>query len=105
MTGSHTAAAMRHAMESPRDAFTSMSERAGVMTAKMAGAHHRMASRNVRGAAEGYAATHKVNSPPAEAPAEAAKGPEANRHSEADSDSDHYTDGNGRHYKRWVGDK
>ena len=105
MTGSHTAAAVRNAMKSSWDAVTAMGERAGVVTAKMAGTYHRSATRNVRGATQGNAATDEVNSPPAEAPAEAAPGPQADRHAEADTDSHHYADRNRRHNKAGVGDK
>src|SRR5580692_10873040 len=91
MTLSHVAAAMRHAMKATRDALPSMSERAAVVTAKMAVPHHRRATRNVRGAAQGHAAAHKVNSPPAEAPAEAAKGSQRDAHAEADSDTNDYS--------------
>jgi hypothetical protein len=105
MTGSHTAAAMRNAMKAARDAFTSMSERAAVVSAKMAMTHHRRATRNIRGATQGHAAAHEVDSPPSEAPAEAAKRSQADGHAEADSNADDHADRNGRHHKSWVGDK
>ena len=82
-----------------------MSERAAVVSAKMAGTRHGSATRNVIGAAQGYAAADKVSSPPAEAPAEAPKGAQRDSHAEADSDSHHDADRNWRHHERRVGDE
>jgi hypothetical protein len=71
----------------------------------MAMTHHRDATRNVSGSTQGNATADKVNSPSAEAPAEAAEGAQADCHAEADSDSHHYTDRDRRHHKTGVGDK
>jgi hypothetical protein len=92
-------------MKSSRDAVTAVRERAGVVSAKMAGTDHRSATRNVRGATQGDAAAHKVDSPTAEAPAEAAKGPQADGHAETDSDSHHDAHRNGRHNETRIGNK
>jgi hypothetical protein len=83
-------------MKSSGDAVAAVCERAAIVSAKMAGADDRSATRNVRGATQRYAATHIVNSPSAEAPAEAAKGSQADRHAEAESD---HADGHWRHHE------
>ena len=92
-------------MEASWDAVTAMGKRAAVVSAKMAGTRHRSATRNIRGATIGHAAAHIVNSPPAEAPAEAAIDPQADCHTEADSDSHYHSYRNRRHNKAGVGDK
>jgi hypothetical protein len=105
MASPHAAAAVRNAMKASWDAVTAVRERAAVMTAKMAGTHHRSAARNIRGATQGNAAAHKVNSPSAEAPAEAAEGRQADSHAEANSYAHHHADRIRRHNKARIGNK